>query len=73
MIRAKFHCNYKSVNQDGTATVNMSAVTSGSEENDKFFAATPSGQLDMHVLNPEAASQFEGGKDYYLDISLVEV
>lgn len=50
-----FHYNYK-----------FQAVSSGSEENKKFFAATPSGSVELSALSSEL---FEVGKEYYLDFS----
>jgi len=46
----------------------FSAVTSGSDENQEFYAATPSGTLTVQTYLPD---MFEPGKDYYLDISTV--
>lgn len=42
----------------------MHAVYTGSEENKKFWDATPSGNLDMYVTNPQAKTLFEVGKDF---------
>lgn len=38
-------------------------------ENRLFWQATPSGELKLQMVNPEAWSQFEMGKAYYLDFS----
>ena len=40
----------------------------GSEENAKFWAATPSGTLKVGTVR---ADHFEVGKDYYLDLTAV--
>lgn len=40
-----------------------------SHENRLFWQATPSGKLEMQVVNPEAWSRFEMGKCYYLDFT----
>lgn len=45
------------------------AVVSGSEENDAFFAATPSGELRIATTTQDV---FVVGQDYYLDIVPVE-
>ena len=45
------------------------AVTSGSEENKTFFAATPTGKLNVATVVPD---MFEVGKSYFLDISPAE-
>ena len=39
-------------------------------ENTKFWTATPSGELKLGMVSPEAWSKFELGKEYYLDFSL---
>ena len=74
-VRAKFVCTTvsKSLHWDGTKrplfTANLNAVTSGSDENKSFFAATPSGTIQLGSFLPEA---FEIGKEYYVDFTLVE-
>lgn len=39
------------------------------EENLIFGDATPSGEVKMTIVNPEAAKQFEIGKAYYVDFN----
>jgi len=38
-------------------------------ENTKFWEASPSGQLVLGTINPEAWNKFEIGKEYYLDFT----
>lgn len=69
--RAKFKCESmtKRTGWSGHAFVfsfEFRAVTSGSPENQQFFAATPGGQVRLDVLSSEA---FEVGRDYYLDFT----
>lgn len=72
-IRAKFRCHFiQKADDDSHRTVHLSAVTSGSTENEEWSKYTPGGQLSMHVSNPEAFKQFEQGKEYHLDIKPVE-
>jgi len=52
--------------------VQMLPVTGENEENKKFFASTPSGELKLSTINPEAAEQLIPGKEYYLDITIAE-
>ena len=40
-------------------------------ENKKFWDATPSGRIEMDVLNPEAIEGFEVMKEYYVDFTEV--
>lgn len=67
MVRCKFQCGLKDPGEKGGVT--LYPVYSGSEENKKFFDCTPSGQIQLGILNPEAFKQFEPGKEYYIDIS----
>lgn len=69
MVRAKFKVDGVSEVPDSGHQITMSAVTSGSEENEAFFRATPAGSLTFQCVHPEAAAQFEAGQEYYLDIS----
>ncbi len=63
--RAKFLCtDVKDNGSDGKA-VSFLPVTSGSEENESFFRFTPSGSIQLNVVNPEV--NFEQGKEYYVD------
>ncbi|MGD9726393.1 MAG: hypothetical protein AB7L09_21600 [Nitrospira sp.] len=41
-------------------------------ENSKFWEASPSGKLELGTINEEAWSQFEMGKEYYLDFTPAE-
>ncbi|MFA5937417.1 MAG: hypothetical protein WC822_06105 [Candidatus Paceibacterota bacterium] len=39
----------------------------GKGDNNLFFAATPSGKIELGVLNLDAAKNFELEKEYYVD------
>lgn len=68
-VRAKFRCDHiNKADDDSYRTVNLFAVTDDSPENKSWSKYTPGGQLSMHISNPEAFSQFEAGKEYYIDI-----
>ncbi len=76
IVRCKFRCNAVSKRLDSgygkppnrfIYTYEFSAVYSGSPENEKFFAYTPSGQLNVGAFKDNL---FEPGNEYYLDISL---
>ncbi len=76
MVRCKFKCLEKSeyiIGYPNQKTKGWSfkfgVVSGGSEENDKFFAATPSGEFRVSSVKEDL---FEVGKEYYLDISLAE-
>lgn len=62
--RCKFKCDFKR-----DQYVSLSPVYSGSEENKQFFAATPGGQIQLHVVNEKGMAVFEEGKEYYVDFT----
>ena len=81
-VRAKFRLNSyttelydkwdgnKSVGLLEKRTLNFTPVYgTGSEENKAFWDATPSGSLQLGVVNQAAWSEFELGKTYYLDFT----
>ncbi len=73
MIRCKFKCNEvtKREGWSGNAFVfeaKLGVVCADSEENKKFFAATPGGQLCLTTLKMDT---FEVGQEYYLDLTPV--
>lgn len=41
-------------------------------ENTKFWEASPTGEIKLGTINAEAASQFELGKEYYIDFTKAE-
>lgn len=41
-------------------------------ENRKFWDATPQGSIELGVINQEAWSAFELGKEYYVDFTPAE-
>lgn len=63
-IRAKFTVQAITEHQDGTKSISLIPVISGSEENKEFWKYTPSGKVELNVTNPDA--QFEFG-EYYID------
>jgi hypothetical protein len=38
-------------------------------ENTKFWEASPSGEIKLGTINPQAWSMFEIGKEYYVDFT----
>lgn len=55
-------------------TLNFTPVYSDQPgtENKTFWDATPSGSLQLGVVNPEAWKHFEIGKEYYLDFAIAD-
>lgn len=47
-------------------------VQGDSPENKEFFQYTPSGRIELGVLNERVASQLELGADYYVDFTLAK-
>lgn len=47
----------------------FNVVISGSDENKRFFALTPSGSVTLTTVSEDL---FEPGKDYYIDFVPVE-
>lgn len=72
-IRAKFRCHSLQKAEDGASCfVRLSAVTTGSVENEEWSKYTPDGHLNLHITNPAVFDQFEQGREYYLDIQPVD-
>lgn len=69
--RCKFTCisvqenQSQGGNQKTTYGANLEVVYGGSDENEKFYATTPTGNLS---LNGMARQPFQTGKEYYLDL-----
>lgn len=72
MVRCKFTCQSVTKRQHWDRNKGLLynaefiAVTDGSEENKKFFEATPLGKLDVGTFKEDL---FVVGQDYYIDIS----
>jgi len=65
MVRAKFKCE----SAEGNGRAVLRAVYG--PENEPWSTATPHGELQITITNPDA-QKFEVGKCYYLDFSLAE-
>jgi hypothetical protein len=77
-VRAKFKVDRieRSLHWDPSKgelqTIQMAPVTTGSDENRQFFAATPVGVINLGTVNADAAAMFELGKSYYVDFTPAE-
>jgi hypothetical protein len=81
-VRAKFHVQSKTLSSTGSkdaagqpinqTSVKLTPVYGGSDENRKFFASSPSGSIELGIINQAAADQFEVGKSYYVDFTPAE-
>lgn len=66
--RAKFSCvEIKEFDSDCRATIKLTPVYSGSEENRQFYAWTPTGSIILGVLSADHG--FKCGYDYYVDFT----
>lgn len=68
-VRAKMKVESIEMSSGGGGAVILRPVTSGSAENESFFKYTPSGSLHLSTINEAAISQFELGKEFYVDLS----
>lgn len=64
-----YHAKEGNTEKMDVVSVSLQAVTGTSEENKEFFASTPNGSIELRILRPEAAAQFERGKEYYVDFT----
>ena len=71
-VRCKFKCTEVTKREAWSGSdgpfhydATFHAVTGGSEDNESFFAATPSGELKVSTLK---ADHFEPGKEYFVDL-----
>lgn len=68
-VRAKFKVVSITEQEGGLRSVTLQPVVGGSPENEKFFKYTPSGQIQIGVMNPDAAQHFVPGKVFYVDFT----
>ncbi|AFY34866.1 hypothetical protein Cal7507_4497 [Calothrix sp. PCC 7507] len=71
-VRAKFLVESVTNHPCGGNTVKMRPVHTDSKENKSFWQATPSGNLEMYINNPNAATFFASGAEYYIDFTQVD-
>lgn len=68
MVRAKFKVTELTQTEYGER-IKLQPVTGGSPENESFFKWTPSGQIEIGTVNPDAAKEFEVGTEFYVDFT----
>lgn len=71
MVRAKFRCDGELKTFYGIEYT-FSPVTTGSEENERFFQTTPAGKISVHVNPKKTPAKFELGVEYYIDFNECE-
>lgn len=76
-VRAKFYVNeitrrkHWDRAKGDVFTVKMTPVTDGSEENKAFYAATPSGSIELGTVNQAAAESLSLDAEFYVDFTPV--
>ena len=82
-VRAKFRCTeatdrwsgipdrpaQKSVKLEAVMPAYKDGKPDPDHPNTQFFAATPSGRLELAIMNPAAAEQFVIGREYFIDFT----
>lgn len=76
-VRAKFFVRAKEQTKWGSqaevvTTIKLNAVADGSEENKNFFKYTPTGTIDLGVVNNSLADNFSIGDYFYVDFTKAE-
>jgi hypothetical protein len=77
MVRAKFYVSTLTKQKMGQGSetgtlVKLNPVVTGSDENKEFYRYTPSGSIEIGILNEKTAEMFEIGKEYYIDFTPAE-
>lgn len=69
-VRAKFFVQETRQQAGGGGGVTLQVVCRG-EDNKTWSKYTPSGQINMTVLNEAALAQFKPGQEFFVDFSPV--
>jgi S-adenosylmethionine hydrolase len=69
IIRCKFRCIEVTKTSYGTERVKLAPVYGDSDENKKFWKATPTGAIDLSIDNGDAHNQFQICREYYVDFT----
>jgi len=71
-ILAKMRCYFSGRDEYGQEKVELYPVYGDSEENKTWCKATPAGQLQLIISNPEAQGKIVSGHDYIVTIEETE-
>lgn len=66
-VRCKFFCHSVTQSVNGGQVV-LFPVTRG-EENREWASASPSGKIELTILNQLAVDEFEAGVEYFIDFT----
>lgn len=70
-IRAKFRVEGVTKHGEEHTTIRLRAVTTGSEENKKYWKYTPSGDMTMTVMS-HVVADFKPDQEYYITLELAD-
>jgi hypothetical protein len=71
-VRCKFRVTSKEVYPKGDQCDRPTTVKLHAVKSDPFGKYTPSGHIEMYIMNDEAEAQFEVGEEYIVDFTKVE-
>lgn len=71
-VRAKFRVISKTVTETNGVSVQLQAVSDGSEENKEFFKWTPAGNINLSTINEAAGAEFNLNDSFYVDFIKAE-
>lgn len=71
-LLAKFKVGSTTNFGNNNLQANLTPVVSGSEENKSFSLYTPSGEIRLHITNPDALDFFEPAGEYYVEFKKAE-
>ena len=71
-VLAKFKVGSVTDFGNNNHNVQMSPVIGGSDENKSFSLYTPSGEIKMHITNPDCLGFFEPAGEYYVEFRKAE-
>lgn len=71
-MRCKMKLMQLTHNAGGGTSLKFSPVMGDNPENKAFFKWTPSGEINLYVLNEEAVKDAKLGGEYYVDFTLAQ-
>jgi len=66
-ILAKFKVGSTTNFGNDNLEVKMTPVIGGSKENESFSKYTPTGEIRLHITNPDVLGFFEPASEYYVE------
>lgn len=64
--------NETSKNDRVVGTIELHPVTGGSDENKRFYEATPGGRIELSTVNKAVLDELQLGAEVYVDFTLAE-